>query len=104
MSIEPQRQKEQPPGQHTPADQGPNRNDPAIERQVSDEGPETEKGDGHNPGQTPAPSQSQSQSQSPTSDDSAYVPDHEIEGEKTEDQRNHQQTQGIDADIDTQGG
>lgn len=30
MSIEPQRQKEQPPGQHTPADQGADRNDPAI--------------------------------------------------------------------------
>lgn len=79
MSIEPQRQKEQPPGQHTPADQGPDRNDPAIEPQVSDVEPETEKGDGQTQGQTPAPSQSQSQSQnqSQQSNGSAYVPDYE---------------------------
>ncbi|KPY46939.1 Uncharacterized protein ALO48_02413 [Pseudomonas syringae pv. rhaphiolepidis] len=105
MSIEPQRQKEQPPGQHTPADQGADRNDPAIEPQVADVKPETEKGGGQNQGQSPAPSQSQSQgqSQSQSSGDSAYVPDHEPE-EKTEDLRNHQPTQGVDADIDTPGG
>ncbi|AVI85509.1 hypothetical protein BTW15_21080 [Pseudomonas syringae pv. tomato] len=105
MSIEPQRQKEQPPGQHTPADQGPDRNDPAIEPQVSDVEPETEKGDGQTQGQTPAPSQSQSQSQnqSQQSNGSAYVPDYEPQ-EKKEDQRNHQPTQGTDADIDTNAG
>ncbi|KPB34891.1 hypothetical protein [Pseudomonas amygdali] len=103
MSIEPQRQKEQPPGQHTPADQGADRNDPAIEPQVADVEPETEKGGGQNQGQSPAPSQSQSQGQSQSSGDSAYVPDHEPE-EKTEDLRNHQPTQGVDADIDTPGG
>ncbi|EKG32400.1 hypothetical protein [Pseudomonas avellanae] len=105
MSIEPQRQKKQPPGQHTPADQGPDRNDPAIEPQVSDVEPETEKGDGQTQGQTPAPSQSQSQSQnqSQQSNGSAYVPDYEPQ-EKKEDQRNHQPTQGIDADIDTNAG
>ncbi|MDU8499983.1 hypothetical protein RYB01_12425 [Pseudomonas syringae] len=111
MSTEPQRQKEQPPGQHTPADQGADRNDPAIEPQVADVEPETEKGGGQNQGQSPAPSQSQSQSQSQnqsqsqsqSSSDSAYVPDHEPE-EKTEDLRNHQPTQGVDADIDTPGG
>ncbi|RMT94078.1 hypothetical protein ALP38_01091 [Pseudomonas amygdali pv. sesami] len=103
MSIEPQRQKEQPPGQHTPADQGADRNDPAIEPQVADVEPETEKGGGQNQGQSPAPSQSQSQGQSQSSGDSGYVPDHEPE-EKTEDLRNHQPTQGVDADIDTPGG
>ncbi|MDU8523009.1 hypothetical protein RYB07_20345, partial [Pseudomonas syringae pv. actinidifoliorum] len=99
------RQKEQPPGQHTPADPGPDRNDPAIAPQVSDVEPETEKGDGQTQGQTPAPSQSQSQSQnqSQQSNGSAYVPDYEPQ-EKKEDQRNHQPTQGIDADIDTNAG
>ncbi|WP_024643334.1 hypothetical protein [Pseudomonas syringae] len=104
MSTEPQRQKEPTPNQDAPAGPGADRNDPAIEPQVADVKPETEKGHGPNQGQPPAPSQSQSQSQSQSSSDSAYVPDHELEGQKPEDQRNHQQTQGVDADIDTQGG
>ncbi|MCI3944975.1 hypothetical protein K0038_02003 [Pseudomonas syringae] len=107
MSIEPQRQKEPTPNQDAPAAPGPDRNDPAIEPQVSDVEPETEKGDGQTQGQTPAPSQSQSQSQgqnqSQQSNGSAYVPDYEPQ-EKKEDQRNHQPTQGTDADIDTNAG
>ncbi|MFW3165418.1 hypothetical protein CBI55_10470 [Pseudomonas syringae] len=99
MSIQPQAQKEPTPNQDAPASPGPDRNDPAIEPQVGDVKPETEKGNGQ--GQTPSPSQSQSQSQSTS--DSAYVPDHEPE-EKTEDLRNHQPTTGVDADIDTPGG
>ncbi|POP81211.1 hypothetical protein CXB38_14020 [Pseudomonas syringae] len=99
MSIQPQAQKEPTPDQDAPASPGPDRNDPAIEPQVGDVKPETEKGNGQ--GQTPSPSQSQSQSQSTS--DSAYVPDHEPE-EKTEDLRNHQPTTGVDADIDTPGG
>ncbi|KOP53246.1 MULTISPECIES: hypothetical protein [Pseudomonas syringae group] len=104
MSTEPQRQKEPTPNQDAPAEPGPDRNDIAIEPQVADVGPETEKGGAQKQGQTPAPSQSQSQSQTQSSGNSAYVPDHELEGKKTQEQRNHQQTQGVDADIDTQGG
>lgn len=51
MSIEPQRQKEPTPNQDAPAAPGPDRNDPAIEPQVSDVEPETEKGDGQTQGQ-----------------------------------------------------
>ncbi len=101
MSIEPQRQKATTPNQDAPASPGPDRNDPAIEPQVGDVKPETEKGNGQ--GQTPSPSQSQTQSQSQSTGDSAYVPDHEPE-EKTGDLRNHQPTTGVDADIDTPGG
>jgi len=103
MSIEPQRQKEPTPNQDAPARPGPDRNDPAIEPQVGDVKPETEKGNGQSQGQTPSPSQSQTQSQGQSTSDSAYVPDHEPE-EKTEDLRNHQPTTGVDADIDTPGG
>ncbi len=54
MSIEPQRQKEPTPNQDAPASPGPDRNDPAIEPQVGDVKPETEKGNGQSQGQTPS--------------------------------------------------
>lgn len=98
MSTEPQQQKEQAPGQHTPPDQGIDRNDPAIDSQEPDAVPDSSEHEDQRQNQQ----QSQSQSQG-SSEHSAYVPDYEPQ-EKPQTQRNHQPTQGVDADIDTQGG
>ena len=93
MSIDPQKHKEQAPGQpSSPVD----RHDPAIEQPASDSA------------SAGNPSQSQSQTsgeqppgqQTQKSNGSAYVPDYEPE-EKPETQRNLQPTKGHDADIDT---
>jgi len=100
MSTEPQRQKEQAPDQHTPPDQGTERNDPAIDPQEPDTVPASSGHDGQRQNQQQSQSQSQSQG---SSEKSAYVPDYEPQ-EKPQTQRNHQPTQGVDADIDTQGG
>ncbi len=91
MSIDPQKHKEQAPGQpSSPVD----RHDPAIEQPASDLASAGNSSQSQTSGeQTPG-------EQTQKSNGSAYVPDYEPE-EKPETQRNLQPTKGHDADIDT---